>query len=238
MASKVTAPSHTTLTVETVDGDMEIGKHVIVRGTGSPPTVRVNGTVYCEGHDTFECALSAKELNAEDSVTVQGDLNVDGDVEVEDGRLTVYGNMTAKSADVGNAVYVTKDLSVDEIEVGGSLKVEGKARIDNVEVGGSFEAKGEVTADKIEVGGSLSADAKVDAKSIDVGGTVRIGGGRILHIDVGGTFSREPPSNLKTSTLEERFHSQGKAGAVKSKSAGFSKFKVTSNSKELKQVGK
>ena len=48
-----------------------------VKGTGNPPTVKVNGTVYCEGHDTFECTLSAKELNAEDSVTVQGDLEVD-----------------------------------------------------------------------------------------------------------------------------------------------------------------
>src|SRR4030043_116678 len=124
MTGRITAPSNTTMTLDEVNGDLEIGKHVTVKGTGSPPTVKVNGTVYCEGHDTFECTLSAKELEAEDSVTVQGDL----------------------------------------------------------------EVKGEVTADSIEVGGSLSVDAKVEADNIDIGGTARVGGGRIQHIDVGGTF--------------------------------------------------
>jgi cytoskeletal protein CcmA (bactofilin family) len=45
-------------------------------------------------------------------VTVHGDLEIMDDVEVEDGSLNVYGNMTAKNVDVDDTLYVSKSFSV------------------------------------------------------------------------------------------------------------------------------
>ena len=59
-SSRVSIPSGTTVTLDVVNGDLEIGEHVTVKGSGTPPRVKVYGAVYCEGHNTFDCTLSAQ----------------------------------------------------------------------------------------------------------------------------------------------------------------------------------
>src|SRR4030042_4566878 len=153
MNGETSIPPRSTITLDVINGDLEIGKHTIVRGTGNPPAVKVNGTGHCEGHNTFECSLFARELTAEDSVTIQGDLEVEEDIEIEDGRLEVYGRMKAEDVDVDDAVYVSKDLVANDVDVGGCLKVDGNTTAESIHVGGTFEAKGEVKAAEINIGG-------------------------------------------------------------------------------------
>ncbi|NIV44866.1 hypothetical protein GWN49_08355, partial [Candidatus Bathyarchaeota archaeon] len=88
------------MTLDFVEGDLIIGRGATIDGSGTPPTVKVSGTVYCEGDNIFECNLSAENLEAEDDVTIHGDLETRKYVEVEDGRLEVHGKMTGNRADV------------------------------------------------------------------------------------------------------------------------------------------
>jgi len=132
MNRKTSVPPRSKMTLGFVEGDLAIGRRAIIDGSGTPPAVKVSGTVYCEGDNTFECNLSAENLEAEDDVTIHGDLETENYVKVEDGRLEVYGKMTGKSADVDCALYVTGDLAVQTVDVGGSLKVEGNAKAEDV----------------------------------------------------------------------------------------------------------
>jgi predicted acyltransferase (DUF342 family) len=162
MNSKVSIPSRSTITLDIVDADLVVGKNAIIKGTGTPPKVKVLGTVYCEGggifehtHTIFECDLTARRLEAEQDVTINGNLDIEDKVEVEDGRLEVYGKMAAKLVDVGKALFVSKDLTSKEIDIGGSLKVDGTVTAEGIDVGGSFKAQGEVKAKEIDVGGGI-----------------------------------------------------------------------------------
>jgi hypothetical protein len=49
MNSKISIPSRSTITLDIVDADLVVGKNAIIKGTGTPPKVKVLGTVYCEG---------------------------------------------------------------------------------------------------------------------------------------------------------------------------------------------
>jgi cytoskeletal protein CcmA (bactofilin family) len=197
--SKNVVPSGSTATLGVVKGDLEIGKHAVVKGEGAPPRVTVSGTVYVEGGCIFQCSLSAENLDArgrmhvgwksrEDEVTVEGDLKIRNRVNIEDGCLVVLGNMTAKRVDVDRSLAVKKDFEVDEVNVGGSLKVDGATTAQEIDVGGSFKAEGEVKAESIDVGGSVKIESKVDIEDVDVGGKVEVNGGKINRVDVGGSF--------------------------------------------------
>jgi hypothetical protein len=50
MRNRTSVPSRSTATLDFVDGDLVIGEHAIIKGTGSPPSIKVAGTTYCEGH--------------------------------------------------------------------------------------------------------------------------------------------------------------------------------------------
>ena len=115
MNSKTSIPLESTTTLDFVKGDLTVGEHSIIKGTGKPPTVKVSGTIYCEGDNTFEGNILAENLEAQDNVTIHGDLQVENNVEVEGGRLEVYGDMTARHIDVDESLYVNKDLTVGEI---------------------------------------------------------------------------------------------------------------------------
>ncbi|MCJ7719660.1 hypothetical protein MUO69_07010 [Candidatus Bathyarchaeota archaeon] len=54
MNSKISIPSRSTITLDIVDTDLVVGKNAIIKGTGTPPKVKVLGTVYCEGDGIFE----------------------------------------------------------------------------------------------------------------------------------------------------------------------------------------
>jgi cytoskeletal protein CcmA (bactofilin family) len=193
MNNKISVPSRSTVTLDFVDGDLNVGSHAVVEGTGSPPTVRVSGTVYCEEEATFECNLQAGSLEAEDNVTIRGDLTVEDDVDVSDGRLEVHGKMTANHIDVDEALYVNEDLTADNVDVGGSLQVDGNVKVADINVGGSFKAKGEVETENVDIGGIMTTESKVNIQSLDVGGAAKVNGGKIRDIDVGGSFESTAP---------------------------------------------
>lgn len=188
MSNKVSIPSRSTVTLDIVDGDLVIGRNALVKGMGTPPKLKVSSTVYCEGDNVLECDLSAENLEADGNLAIRGDLTVENKVEIEDGCLEIYGNMSAKHIDIDKALFVNKDLVSEEIDIGGSLRVDGAVKAECIDVGGSFKARGEVNTSKIDVGGSLSIESKVDIKTLDVGGTAKVNGGRIGEIDVGGSF--------------------------------------------------
>jgi cytoskeletal protein CcmA (bactofilin family) len=176
--SKTSIPSRSTVILDTVNGDLELGRHTTVKASKAQATVTVLGMVYCEGDDVFECSLSAENLEAEGTVGIQGDLEIKGTVEVEDGSLEVYGNMTAEKIDVDRTLYVKENFTGTDVDVGGSMEVEGNAKAENIEVGGTFDAKGAVTAESIEVGGSLTVGSISSIKSLEVGGSATVTGGR------------------------------------------------------------
>ncbi len=163
-------PAKSTVTLNVVEGDLEVGRRAVVKGEGVPPKVRVSGTVYVEGDCIFECSLYAENLDGEDDVTVYGDLEVGSRVSIEDGRLVVSGNMTAKRVDVDRSLRVRKDFKVGEVDVGGSLEVDGATTARRIDVCGAFKAEGEVKAESMDVGGSVRIRSKADIEDIDVGG--------------------------------------------------------------------
>jgi cytoskeletal protein CcmA (bactofilin family) len=188
MGERMSVPARSTITLGNVDGDLEVGEHAVVKGTGIPPAIKAGGTICCAGHNKFECNVTAESFEAEGNVAVHGDLDVKGNIEIEDGSLEVYGKMNAQDIDVDDKLYIRMDLNAKDIDVGGSLNVDGSVEAKEIEVGGTFETKGKLKAESIDVGGTVWAGAEVDIETLDVGGTVRVAGGRIREIDVGGSF--------------------------------------------------
>lgn len=187
MASNV-VPQKSTVTLSSVDGDLEVGRGAVVKGEGSPPKVMVTGTVYVEGDCVFDCNLTAENLNGEDDVSVKGDLEVRNRVNIDDGRLVVSGNMKAERVDVDKSLRVDKDFQFDDVDVGGRLEVNGSTIGRKIDVGGTFEARGEVSVESIDVGGSVRIDSKVDIRDLNVGGTVEVESGKVDRVNVGGSF--------------------------------------------------
>jgi predicted acyltransferase (DUF342 family) len=191
MKSNVSVPPGGVITIGDVDGDLEVGRRATVKASAPQSKIIVKGRVYCAGDDTFEASLQAEGFEAEQDVVVLGDLEVTDEVEVDDGRLEVYGNMIAEDVDISDMLHVHKNLKVTKVDVGGRLRVEGTVSSRYVDVGGAFESEGEVVGDKIDVGGSFRTKSNVDIKDLEVGGTAEIKGGRIGRVDVGGKFESE-----------------------------------------------
>ena len=174
MRNRTSVPAKSRTTLDAVEGDLVVGEHAVIDGTGTPPTVKVSGTIYCEGDNTFKCNLSAENLESEDEVVIDGDLEVGNNVEIEDGCLEVHGKMTAKRIDVNAAIRVKKDLAVEEVDVGGSTQVDGNLTAGNVDVGGSMKVDGAATAKNVDVGGSVSIQSRVNITELSVGGTAKV----------------------------------------------------------------
>ena len=181
-------PPKSTVTLSSVEGDLEVGRRAVVKGEGSPPTVAVSGTVYVEGDCVFDCNLSAENLDGEDDVTIKGELEVRNRVKIEDGRLVVSGDMKAKRVEIDKSLRVEGDFKFDDVDIGGRLEVKGTTTGGRIDVGGAFDANGEVKTESIDVGGSVRIRSKVDVRDIDVGGTIEIEGGRVGRVDIGGSF--------------------------------------------------
>ena len=92
MNEKTSVPARSRMTLGSVEGDLLVNSHAVVVGTGTPPILKISGTVYCEGNNTFECNLFADRLLANDDVTVNGNLAIAHEVKVEDGHLKVFGS--------------------------------------------------------------------------------------------------------------------------------------------------
>lgn len=196
-------PSGTTTTLHVVEGDLEVGKHAVVKGTGIPPKVSVSGSVHCRDDCLFECSLMAENLFGDGYVVIRGDLEVKELVKIGNGfgfgwahgkaMLNVEGKMTAKMVDVENKLAVGKDFEAENVDVGGRLEVKGNTKAQRIDVGGSFSAMGEVEAQTIDVGGSANIESKVNIEKIDVGGSAKVAGGRTGKVDVGGSFESKAP---------------------------------------------
>lgn len=182
-------PRGSTATFKSVEGDLEVSRHAVVKGEGSPPEVEVSGTIYVNDDCVFDCNLSGENLEGEGEVTVKGNVEIRNRIDVDDGRLHVSGNLSAKRACIGRSLKVEKDLKVDRVDVGGKLEVGGKTEALTIDVGGKFVANGLVKTKSIDVGGAVRVDAEVDVEdNIDVGGAVSVCGGKVNKVNVGGSL--------------------------------------------------
>jgi cytoskeletal protein CcmA (bactofilin family) len=188
MDDRTNVPSGARTTLDTVEGDLTVGRHAVISGSGPSAEVKVQGTIYCQGNDLFECSVSAERLEAEGDLVVRGNMTIAEDVQVEDGRVEVSGNLTSGRVDVDESLYVGQSLQADKVDVGGSLKVDGKVKIASVDVGGSFVARGDAEIGKVDVGGSVRLESESSIQELDVGGTARLARGKVFKIDVGGSL--------------------------------------------------
>jgi hypothetical protein len=78
MGDNMSVPARSTITLDVVNGDLTLGQDTTVKGTGNPQTIKVNGTIYCEGLDTFECNVTSEGFEAEEKVTIHGNLHYSG----------------------------------------------------------------------------------------------------------------------------------------------------------------
>ncbi|RLG39824.1 MAG: hypothetical protein DRO05_07950 [Thermoproteota archaeon] len=160
-----------------VSGNLLMGEGSTAEGEGVPPRIRVRGTVRCTGYCTFIGTLEAGKFYARGGdITVEGDLIVETEIRIDRGKLTVRGDVKAKTIDVDKKVVVSKNLEAEEVKVGGSLEVEGRVEAELVDVGGFFAAGGEVKVKKVEVGGSFRAEGNVEIEELDVGGKAAVAG--------------------------------------------------------------
>ncbi len=116
--------------------------------------------------------LAFKGINVKEDVTVNGDVNVKGNV-TADKDVTVGGNVNAK----GN-VTVDKDVTVK-----GDTNVNGNVTVDkDVTVKGDTNVKGSVNVDKdVNVGGDVNVKGSVTVdKDVNVKGDVKVDGDVIV----------------------------------------------------------
>jgi hypothetical protein len=78
MGDNLSVPARSTITLDVVNGDLTLGQDATVKGTENPQAIKVNGTIYCEGLDTFECNVTAEGFEAEEEVTIHGNLHYSG----------------------------------------------------------------------------------------------------------------------------------------------------------------
>jgi hypothetical protein len=78
MGDNMSVPARSPITLDVVNGDLTLGQDATVKGTENPQAIKVNGTIYCEGLDTFECNVTAEGFEAEEKVTIHGNLHYSG----------------------------------------------------------------------------------------------------------------------------------------------------------------
>jgi len=93
MGDTMSVPARSTITLDVVNGDLTLDQDATAKGTGNPQTTKVNGTNYCEGLNTFECNVTAEGFEAEEKVTIHGDLEIKVKVEVST-RLVTFAQNT------------------------------------------------------------------------------------------------------------------------------------------------
>jgi len=177
-----------TAEVDTVEGDLTLGAGSRIRPRSQDKVV-VKGVTTCEGDCEVLSGMEAGSIRGEEGrVRVQGDLLVQGSVELDEGELIVDGLVSARDIDVGRRLSIAKDLHCTTVDIGGSLDVGGDTETERVSVGGSVSVQGRLKAKKLDVGGSVRVKGLVDLDELDVGGAASVGGGRIDNVSVGGTF--------------------------------------------------
>jgi cytoskeletal protein CcmA (bactofilin family) len=171
-----------------VDGNLVL-HDTKVRSSEPRRVIRVTGITDCSGDCSFESSLATSELRGKGGdITVDGDLNVDGNIRIMRGELEVIGDLTSNKMEVDRRAFVYGNMTVESAKVGGSLRVKGKSKATQVDVGDTFKAESDVEVDEIDVGGTVKVRGFTKSRKIDVGGTFE-GDGPVEaeEIDVGGS---------------------------------------------------
>lgn len=177
-----------TAELDVVEGNLVIGEGATIKAKSGDKVV-VKGRVVFEGDSDFLSSLEARDLRGEECrVRISGDLIVLESVYLEDGELSVEGQLVAREVDVDKRVRVKRNLRCERLSVGGSLEVGGGIDSAELSVGGSVSASGNARGNLLKVGGSVGVKGVVEFERLDVGGRAKVGGGKIGRVNVGGTF--------------------------------------------------
>jgi uncharacterized protein YjdB len=154
------------------------------KGINVKEDVTVNGDVNVKGNVTVDKDVTVKgDTNVKGNVTVDKDVTVKGDTNVN-GNVTVDKDVTVKGdTNVNGSVNVDKDVNV-----GGDVNIKGSVTVDeDVNVKGDVKVDGDVV-----VGGDVIVDGKVeDPKVVDDGK-----GGAPVDTTVHASGITVSPSNL------------------------------------------
>jgi cytoskeletal protein CcmA (bactofilin family) len=186
-------PHDNTVSLSTLDEDLEISDDVTINCTGEGSTLVVNGDIECVGRASFNGSVKCQDFEGN-----HGFIKIDGslectDLEIKhDAELEVSNDIRAEDVEVDRVLRVGQTIVAREIEVGGTFETTN-VKADSVSVGGVFEAKGEVTVEKIEVGGKLEIGGKINSRNLSVGGKAALrGGGSVTdEIEVGGYLNAD-----------------------------------------------
>jgi cytoskeletal protein CcmA (bactofilin family) len=185
-----------------VDGDLVAEDHALIQASDGHKIV-VSGKAVFEGSVELDCDFECGLLRSEEGlVRVNGNLSVNGLVDVEEGlyvkgdtrgdridvggRFSAGGSLTARDVDVGGSLEVHGDLVAPRIDVGGSFEVHGAMKLEDLDVGGRVEAAGGEVTGRIDVGGNFQSSKPLRFNRIDTGGVVELAGGEGTEIEVGG----------------------------------------------------
>ncbi|HUO42259.1 MAG TPA: hypothetical protein VMU35_04720, partial [Methylomirabilota bacterium] len=137
--------------------------------TAEDSQVTVEGVVETDGTVIFDCSLKAEEFRGMDgNLEVHGDLSLQDGLRISDGSLHVAGSLSARDVDVDKELDVVKDAKLEDLDVGGRVHVHGKLSARSVDVGGSLEVGDLVEVEDIDVGGVVRLLRQVKCRSIDV----------------------------------------------------------------------
>lgn len=168
-------------------------------------TITVNGRVVVEHKSSVRGSLKAESVRGEGDLEVGGDLSVE-DIDLDDGAsLEVGGSLSAEDVDVPNELRVKGRMRAEGLRVGGKAVLEGDTELEEGRIGGTLEVVGSIKAEDLSVGGTLKGGSlicedvnvggslkaeSVQAEDVEVGGTVEIAGDvKIEDLVVGGTVT-------------------------------------------------
>jgi predicted acyltransferase (DUF342 family) len=193
-----TVPARTRIRIDTLHDDLHLGPDATAEAQNS--TVKVDGTVECEGNVHFKGNLTANSFRAtKGKVTVNGSLKIADKIIIEEGSLDVSGPVEAESINIDDSLFIGKDLHADTVEVGGQVRIAGRTETRTINVGGILECKGRVHSDEVLVGNSVSIDEESTLARLDVGGSVKLAGGEVTsRLNVDGVLESTRPLNFAT----------------------------------------
>ncbi|HXZ23636.1 MAG TPA: hypothetical protein VEH08_02765 [Methanomassiliicoccales archaeon] len=200
MMAETNVRSGSRMVLGPVDGDLHVGRNVVLSAEDGK-SIFVTGTAYLEVPVKIEGSLLCRSLQvrgrgyrAGDSVTVVGDLRIEGD------------------ADVLSSIDVAGGIKAANLGVGGHL-MSGSLSAKNARVGGHLETKGSLEAENLTVGGHLTSGGAVKINNLCVGGHAEIAGGTITgEIKVMGHLTTQ--GSLEFGELEVLGHLDMPGGTV------------------------
>jgi len=183
-------------TLSVVQGDLRV-KDSEISSDAEDDTVRVSGAVICQGDCVFNCGLVAEKIEGSDTdLSVNGDVLARRGVRLEEGELTVRGNLTADVVDLGRDLTVSGDVKCTEVNVDGSIRVGGSTESELILAGRSLRLASEARIDRIQVGRNIEFQKTLKCEWVAFGGRL-VGRGRLEAEKVGYGESISVDSEVK-----------------------------------------